>query len=92
LKVDPWHWAKWTLKDFHIAYEAWSIINLQEPWERVRALSFYTLAPHTDKLKNWSDVFPIRTDKKIKQKKLTIRKMTGEEREWFEQVTNTRLN
>jgi hypothetical protein len=65
---------------------------MYEPWERARAISFYAVAPHTDKIKKWDDLFPLYSDRFRKKKKLkpnaTIRDMTDEEKKEFEQILN----
>jgi hypothetical protein len=94
LRIDPWDWPKWTIREFDIAYDGWSQINIRDKWERVRALSFYSMVPHLKQgtLKNWKDVFSVDWDKKVKkQKPVIIRPMTDEEKKEFEFIINNAI-
>ena len=89
LRIDPWDWPRWTLKEFNIAYEGWAKINVQERWEQIRALSFFSLAPHDSKgsLKKWEDVFSLSWDKKPKVKSFAkVGKMTEADMKEFEDI------
>lgn len=90
LRIDPWEWARWTLKEFNLAYEGWAKVNVREKWEQIRALSFYTVSPHDQKgsLKKWEDLFSFSWDKKRKIIFATVGKMTEEEKQEFEFITN----
>lgn len=90
LRIDPWEWARWTLKEFDTAYDGWARINVRDRWEQVRALSFYSMVPHVKErsLNNWDDVFRLAWDKKHNSKIQTsvIRPMTEDEIKEFEQI------
>lgn len=94
LRIDPWDWPRWTLREFDTAYEGWARINVRERWEQVRALSFYSMAPHLKEgaLKKWDDVFRLAWDKKIKKiNAAVIRPMTEEEIKEFEFIVNNAI-
>jgi hypothetical protein len=91
LGLTPSEWARWTLKQFSIAYEGWKEINVQGPWERARSIAFHTVLPHDSKgkLKRWSDVYPLEfdKDKKVKPKsKAIMREMNEEEKALYKQM------
>lgn len=91
LRIDPWEWARWTLKEFNIAYEGWTQINVTDQWERARAISYYSLIAHVEKgkIKTWQDLFPLSSDKlrkKHKIKSAIIRPMTEQEKEEFKYI------
>ena len=92
MRIDPWEWARWTLKDFNTAYEGWARINVYDPWERTRALSFYVIASQGAKVDKWQDVFALDSDKTKGKKKLKpnaiIRPQTEQEKREFEQIKN----
>jgi len=94
LRISPNEWKGWTLREFDLAYNAWSKVNIVEPWERARAISFYVLKPYDTKksLTKWEDVFQIASDKKKKKPTIHIRKMTQEERAEFEQITGEKAS
>lgn len=94
LRIDPWEWARWTLREFDTAYEGWSSINVRERWEQVRALSFYSMFPHLKEgaLGKWDDVFHLAWDKKKnKIRPAIIRPMTDEEKIEFEEIINNAI-
>lgn len=88
LRIDPWEWARWTLKEFDTAYEGWARINVRDRWEQVRALSFYSMSPHVKQgaLVRWEDVFRLAWDKGPKIQPAVIRPMTEEEKREFEDI------
>ncbi len=97
MRIDPWDWPRWTLKEFDIAYEGWTQVNITERWEQIRALSFYSMIAHVKagSLNNWEDVFSLRSDKYKKKRKVKanaiIRPMTEEEKREFEFILSNAL-
>jgi hypothetical protein len=94
LRIDPYDWPRWTLRDFELAYKAWVEVNVNAPWERARAISFYILKPNDTKgvLNKWSDVFELAIDKKKKKPNIFIRKMTAVEIQEFDKITGEKSN
>lgn len=95
LRIDPLEWPRWTLREFDLAYEGWAQVNINDRWEQVRALSFYSMICHVKKgtLNKWEDVFKLASDS-IKKKSKTkanaiIRKMTENEKKEFQEITKT---
>ncbi len=78
-------WARWTLREFDLAYDGWRQVNVTDPWERARAISFYAFSPHVKSgtFKAWKDLFSIPGEKvkKKQNRNLVARAMTKEERE-----------
>jgi hypothetical protein len=88
LRISPNEWPTWTLRDFDLAYSGWREVNIDEPWQRARAISFYSLAPHSD-VSRWTDVFKLDSDPKPKKKHLVVvREWTEEEKQIFESAIN----
>lgn len=74
-------WPLWTLKEFHLAYEAWQKVNIREPWERTRAAAWHVArsAGATD-VREWHELFELPWDKKKRVRNQAIaREPTKEE-------------
>lgn len=64
-------------------------MNVDEPWQRTRVISYFTLKPHDtkDTLKELKDVFSLSSDKKVKKKAMAIiRDMTEEEKKIYKEL------
>lgn len=88
LRIPIDEWPLWTLRDFDNAYEVWQRVNIKEPWERIRALSYYQLVSQGAKIKRWQDVFPINGEKKVKKQKAIFREPTKDEIELLKNIRN----
>lgn len=88
LRLSPFEWPVWTLRDFELAYKGWLEINVKDPWQRTRAMSFYIARAYTNDFKSWSDIFQIPGEKIKKKEKVFLRPQTEEEKRQFELAVN----
>ncbi len=92
--LQPWEFGRWTLKEFNLAYSAWCEVNVNAPWERARAISFYSMKPHF-KVNEWSDIFKLGNEIKKERKRphMLISLPTEEDKKLLAQIReNVRTN
>lgn len=85
LRIHPFDWARWTMREFWLTYQGWLEINVYQPWEIGRAVSFYILNSQGAKLNKWEDVFSVGGSKEISE--AIFRNSTPEEQAEFERMT-----
>lgn len=92
--LQPWEFERWTLRELFNAYAGWRQVHIDGPWERARAISFYSVAPHDSKgrFKRWSDLFPLLSDdnqgRVRKKHRAVITLPTEEEKRLFKLITS----
>lgn len=85
LRLHPHDWARWTLRDFWLAYKAWKDVNVTQPWAIARSISYYTVNAMGAKIGSPDELYAI-DGKRKKVHKAILRPWTKEEKEEYEEI------
>lgn len=84
LRINIVEWPFWSLREFDNAFEAWHKINVQQPWEIERVISYYVVKSQGAIISDWKKLHTIPGEKRKKAKKAKVRLPTKEEQEFLD--------